>query len=184
MTQVSEKVLAVRAQWAADRADTLGKLIRALALAADFVDDVANRDTVSALVAKRIEVDPDLVARTLAGHLRIAPDGTTRGDASYIRIGGEGANRPDPIQAAWLYAQMARWGQAPVSQELHGIAQGVFRPDLYDAALGALPPARPNIPSDGVGAFAGPNFVPDDIAGHLAAWRIKRAGKPQLSIVR
>jgi NitT/TauT family transport system ATP-binding protein len=184
MAQVSEKVLAVRAQWAADRAETMNKLIRALARAAHFVENVANRDAVSAAVARRIEVKPDLVLRTLAGNLRIAPDGATRADPRYIRIGGEGANRPDPAQAAWLYAQIARWGQAPLSQELHGIAQSVFRPDVYDAALGAPPQARLNGPSDGIGAFAGPAFIPDDIEGHLAAWRIKRAGRPRLSIVR
>lgn len=184
MAQVSEKVLAVRAQWAADRAETMNKLVRALARAAAFVEDVANRDTVSAAVARRIEVDPNLVMRTLAGNLRIAPDGATRADPRYICMGGEGINRPDPVQAAWLYAQIARWGQAPLSQELYGIAQSVFRPDLYDAALGTPPQVRRNGPSDGVGAFAGPAFVPDDIEGHLAAWRVKRAGKPRLSIVR
>lgn len=184
MAQVSEKVLAVRTQWAADRPETLNKLIRALAHAADFVEDDANRAVVSAAVAKRIEVDPDLVARTLAGQLRIAPDGTTRTDPRYIRIGGAGVNRPDPVQAAWLYAQIARWGQAPLTPELHAIAQGVFRPDLYDAALSAPPATAPHGPSDRIGAFVGPDFLPDDIAGHLAAWRIKRAGKPKLSIVR
>jgi len=184
MAQVSEKVLAVRTQWAADRPETLSKLIRALARAAEFVADLSNRDVVSIRVAQRIEVDSDLVARTLAGHLRIAPDGTTRNDPRYIRIGGAGANRPDPVQAAWLYAQIARWGQAPLTPELHGTAQSVFRRDLYDAALGAPPATSRNGPSDGIGAFAGPDFVPDDISGHLAAWHIMRSGRPRLSIVR
>jgi hypothetical protein len=30
-------------------------------------------------------------------------------------------------------------------------------------------------PADGIGAFAGPAFDPDDIEAHLAAWTIKRA---------
>ena len=29
-------------------------------------------------------------------------------------------------------------------------------------------------PADGIGAFAGPAFDPDDIEGHLAAWTIHR----------
>ena len=29
-------------------------------------------------------------------------------------------------------------------------------------------------PADGIGAFTGPAFDPSDIAGHIAAWRIRR----------
>ena len=53
----------------------------------------------------------------------------------YIMIGRNSAARPDPVQAAWLYAQMVRWGQAPLSAELLATAKAVFRPDLYDNAL-------------------------------------------------
>ncbi len=184
IARMSEKVLAVREEWGRDRSETLGRLIRALARAAEFVDDAGNRDSVAAMVARRIEVEPDMVVRTLAGNLKIAPDGTTRVDEHYIQIGGGDASRPDPVEAAWLYAQIARWGQAPVSEELCAIAEGVFRPALYDAALGLAPSASRGGPPDRIGAFAGPDFVADDIEGHLAAWRAKRAGKPRLSIVR
>jgi NitT/TauT family transport system ATP-binding protein len=47
---------------------------------------------------------------------------------------------------------------------------GVFRPDLYDAALGRAGGAS-DAP-DAIGAFAGPAFNPADIAGHLAAFKI------------
>jgi len=69
---------------------------------------------------------------------------------------------------------MVRWGQAPLSSELLGAAKAVFRPDLYDAALAAADPLTTGEPADGIGAFAGPAFDPDDIARHLAAWEIKR----------
>ena len=49
-------------------------------------------------------------------------------------------------------------------------AMGVFRPDLYDAAVGLQ--EKTAGPSDAVGAFAGPPFDPSDIAGHLAAFSI------------
>lgn len=51
----------------------------------------------------------------------------------------------------------------------------MFRPDLYDAVLGppgALPAREP---ADGVGAFAGLAFDPDDIEAHLNAWPIRRS---------
>jgi len=82
------------------------------------------------------------------------------------------AARPDPVQAAWLYAQMVRWGQAAISPEALRVAEAVFRPDLYDAALGRS--GKATQASDAIGAFAGPAFDANDIAGHLAAFKIGR----------
>ena len=69
---------------------------------------------------------------------------------------------------------MVRWGQAPLTAQLLAKAQAVVRPDLYDAALGRSEATASGIPVDGVGAFTGPAFDAGDIAGHLAAWAIKR----------
>jgi len=88
------------------------------------------------------------------------------------------------VQAVWLYAQIVRWGQAPLSEELRATAQAVFRPDLYDAATGGVHSPDGGEPGDGIGGFIGPPFNPADIAGHLAAWRIKRPVRPRLSLVR
>jgi NitT/TauT family transport system ATP-binding protein len=104
--------------------------------------------------------------------MRVAPDGTVRVNERYILIGRKGAGRPEPRQAAWLYAQMVRWGQAPLSAELLATARGVFRPDLYEAAVGETKRDLTGEPSDGIGAFAGPAFDPDDIAAHLSASKI------------
>jgi len=104
----------------------------------------------------------------------VSPDGTTRTSDHYLLFGREGAGRPDPVQAAWLYAQMVRWGQARLSEELRAAATAVFRADLYDAAVGTPSSPVSGIPADGIGAFTGPAFNPRDIAAHLAAWRIGR----------
>jgi NitT/TauT family transport system ATP-binding protein len=95
-----------------------------------------------------------------------------RESSRYLLVGRETAARPDPVQAAWLYAQMVRWGQASISPEALGIAKAVFRPDLYDAALGH--DGKLANASDAIGAFAGPAFDANDIAGHLAAFEIGR----------
>jgi ABC-type nitrate/sulfonate/bicarbonate transport system substrate-binding protein len=184
MERISEKVLAVRERWANDNSDTLAALIRALARGAAFVDETDNRAAVAEIVARRLDVEAELVVRTLSGNMKIAPDGTTRMNDRYIVIGRNGASRPDPVQAAWLYAQIVRCGQAPMSEELRATAQAVFRPDLYDAALGVAPSPDDGEPRDSIGAFVGPDFMPGDIAGHLAAWRIKSSERPRLSIVR
>jgi NitT/TauT family transport system ATP-binding protein len=176
LLRAAEKVLAVRERWAQEHPDTLSRLVRAHSRAADFIEDEGRRDEVTAILAApdRIGVAPEVIRRTLDGRMKVAPDGTVRVNDRYLLIGRKGAARPDPAQAAWLYAQMVRWGQAPLSPELLTAAKAVFRPDLYDAAIATAEPALPGEPADRIGAFAGPSFDPDDLAAHLAGWKIRR----------
>ncbi len=118
-------------------------------------------------------MDAEVIQRTLDGRLKVSPDGTFRESDRYLLIGREEAGRPDPVQAAWLYAQMVRWGQANYSPEALAAAKKVFRPDLYDAALGSPAGASGGVP-DGIGAFTGGNFDDDAIASYLASLVIKR----------
>jgi ABC-type nitrate/sulfonate/bicarbonate transport system substrate-binding protein len=174
LRRAAEKVLGVRQSWAREHPDVLLRLVRAHSRAASFIEDAANREEVTLLLAPRIGADADVIRRTFDGRLKVAPDGSVRASDRYLMIGRHAAARPDPVQAAWLYAQMVRWGQAPLSPELTAVASGVFRPDLYDAALPNEPGDLAGEPADGIGAFAGPGFDPKDISGHLKAWAIKR----------
>jgi NitT/TauT family transport system ATP-binding protein len=169
----AEKVLGIRQSWAERQPDIVAALTRAHIEAAAFIEAVENRDEVTAILAKpdRIDVSPEVLQRTLDGKLKISPDGTWRESGRYLLVGREGAGRPDPAQAAWLYAQMVRWGQTVISPEALKTAKAVFRPDLYDAAVGAIVEIGSG-PADAVGAFAGPAFDPDNIEAHLAAFEI------------
>jgi two-component system, oxyanion-binding sensor len=174
LVRAAEKVLAIRQSWSDKNPEVVAALIRATFLAAEFIERPHNRAETARLLAQpaRIGVDAEVIRRTLDGRLKILPDGTMRESSRYLLVGREGAARPDPAQAAWLYAQMVRWGQASISLEALKTAKAVFRADLYDAALEhTAKPATPDA-SDAVGAFAGPAFDADDIAGHLAAFRI------------
>ena len=175
LVHAAEKVLAVRAQWADENPDTLKRLVRAHQRAAAFIDDVGNRGEVAAMLAapNRIDVDATVISRTLDGRLKITRDGKVRSDDHYLIIGRDGAARPDPVQAAWLYAQMVRWSQAPLSEQMLTSAKAVFRPDLFDAAFGKMA-VDVIAPADGIGAFAGPAFNADDVASHLRAWAFKK----------
>jgi NitT/TauT family transport system ATP-binding protein len=176
LQRAAEKVLAVRADWAKRNPEIVTALIRAHGKAADFVEDVANREEACRILAapNRIGVAPEVIRRTLDGRLKVAPDGTIRESERYLMVGRKGAARPDPMQAAWLYAQMVRWGQAPMSRELLETALATFRPDLYDAVLGSSHGRIAGEPADGIGAFAGPPFDSREIAAHLQPWAIKR----------
>ncbi|MBR0758056.1 ABC transporter substrate-binding protein [Bradyrhizobium jicamae] len=166
-----EKVLAVRQTWAEKHPEIVAALVRAHLRASEFIEDRANRPEVAQILAQpeRIGVDASVIQRTLDGRLKISPDGTMRESDRYLLVGREVAARPAPAQAAWLYAQMVRWGQTPFRPEALQAAMAVFRPDLHDAAAG-----RPTGAAGAVGAFSGPPFDPSDVPGHLSAFKIGR----------
>jgi two-component system, oxyanion-binding sensor len=174
LVRAVEKVLAVRQNWSEKNPQVVAALIRAAFRAAQFIEQPQNRGEAAHILAQpeRIGVDADVIQRTLDGRLKISPDGTMRESSRYLLVGREDAARPDPVQAAWLYAQMVRWGQASSSPEALQSAMAVFRPNLYDAALGHQGKAA-GAP-DTIGAFAGPPFDAGDIAGHLSAFEIGR----------
>jgi two-component system, oxyanion-binding sensor len=175
LARAAEKVLAVRQNWAEKNPEILASLLRAAARAAEYVEQPQNRAEVARLLAQpeRVGVDVDTIRRTLDGRLKISPDGTLRESSRYLLVGREDAARPEPVQAAWLYAQMVRWGQTALSPEALKTAMAVFRADLYDAALKRGGQASPAAPAS-VGAFAGPDFDPAEVTGYLASFEIGR----------
>jgi ABC-type nitrate/sulfonate/bicarbonate transport system substrate-binding protein len=176
LARAAEKVLAVRARWAQDNPDLLLRLVRAHGKAAAFVENADNHPEVAAILAapNRIGCDAEVIMRTLTGRLKVSPDGTVRASDRYLLIGRANAARPDPVQAAWLYAQMVRWRQAELNDKHLAEALAVFRPDIYDRANGTTESLPPGEPADRIGAFAGPPFDPRNVAAHLAAWKTGR----------
>jgi NitT/TauT family transport system ATP-binding protein len=180
--RASEKVLAVHSAFALQNPMALERLLVALARAAAFIANHDNHAETAAILAAphRIGVSEQIIRSALDGDLRIAQDGTMRASDRYLLIGDAAATRPDPVQAAWIYAQMVRWGQAPLSSDRLSAARAVYRPDLYDAALETRAEKAISEPGDGVGAFMGPIFDAGDIGGYLAAWSINRRVGPRL----
>jgi two-component system, oxyanion-binding sensor len=173
LVRAVEKVLAVRQTWAEKNPETVAALVRAAVKAAEFIEHPENRKEAATILAQpdRIGVDAEVIQRTLDGRLKIAPDGTSRESGRYLLVGREGAGRPEPVQAAWLYAQMVRWGQTQLSDAALKTAMGVFRPDLYDAAVGQGGGGKDAAGSP-FGAFTGPAFDPQDLAGYLASFQV------------
>ena len=169
MQRAAEKVLAVRQPWADKNPQPLAGLVRAVFQAAEFAEVPDNRNEVARILAKPeyIGVDAGVILRTLEGRLKIAPDGTIREGSRYMLFAREDASAPDPLQAAWLYAQMVRWRQTAMSVEALKAAQEVFRPDLYEAAFGRT--SQPQAASRPIGAFAGPAFEPEKLDAYFAA---------------
>jgi ABC-type nitrate/sulfonate/bicarbonate transport system substrate-binding protein len=169
MERAAEKVLAIRQPWAEKNPQALAALVRSLFHAAEFAEMSDNRNEVARILAKPeyIGVDASVILRTLEGRLKISADGAIRESGRYLMLAREDASAPDPLQAAWLYAQMVRWRQTPMSPQSLKAAQEVFRPDLYEAAFGRT--GKPQVTPRAVGAFAGPAFEPEKLEAYFAA---------------
>ncbi|MFC3690891.1 CmpA/NrtA family ABC transporter substrate-binding protein [Chenggangzhangella methanolivorans] len=139
-----EKVLAVRERWLGERPDVAARLLRACHAAARWLSDPTNRwEAAERLAARdRLDVRAEAISRSLEGRMPTGRGAETRFDADYLLFDRDGETRPDPEHALWLHAQMARWGQASAATAEEAAA--VYRPDVYDAALGLIAaPARP-----------------------------------------
>ncbi|MBW8812916.1 MAG: ABC transporter substrate-binding protein [Caulobacterales bacterium] len=119
-----DKVFVTTEAWADAHPDALQGLLRALLKAAAWADAPENRAELAAILAQPHYVDASaaVIEASLGGMVFHA----------------EGASAPAPIHAAWLAAQMMRWGHISADVDLAGLAQRVYRPDLYATAATAL----------------------------------------------
>jgi hypothetical protein len=129
------------------------------------------------------------VSRAIGDRVRLVKDAVPIHVPDFMFQYREAANFPWRSQAAWLYSQMVRWDGTPFSAAEADVAQGVFRPDVYRAALAGSGAPLPNassklegaIEADSIGAgstqgrlilgrdafFDRRAFDPDDIEGYL-----------------
>jgi len=185
-----EKVLALRTETAAARGDEVAALIRALhRAAAHFVAPDTAQDSASILARPEYCNAPaETVLRAITDRVRLARDAEALHIPDFMFQYREAANFPWRSQAAWLYSQMTRWDGTPFSADEARAAEGVFRPDLYRAALAGSSATLPGASSKlegsidaatGVGAtqgrlilgsdrfFDGRSFDPDEIPAYL-----------------
>jgi ABC-type nitrate/sulfonate/bicarbonate transport system substrate-binding protein len=188
-----EKVLAMRAATLDERGDVVHRLVRALHAAAAHFVDPGTRDASAAILARPAYLDAprDAVTRAISDQVRLVKDAAPIHVPDFMFQYREAANFPWRSQAAWLYSQMLRWDGTPFSAEEAGAAQGVFRPDIYRAALAGSGAPLPNASSklegaigeESIGAgstqgrlilgndafFDRRAFDPDDITGYLSS---------------
>ena len=170
-----DKVLAVRREWQDANPEASDRLLRAVIRAAAWCAEPDNRHELAAILAEpnRLGVPAEIIRQALDGRLTVGPGGAARENPRYLWLDLHQAVRPVRAHALWLFAQMARWRQAPLTAAFATIAGDVYRPDLLDNAHAAL--AGGDHPTgDAIGAFAGPAFDPEDLPGYLAAWRTGR----------
>lgn len=162
-----EKVLAVRAPLEA-RLDQLGPLLRALAAAAEWCDEPANRPELAARLARPeyLGTPVEIVEAALGG--LVLGVGKSQADTDFLSFHGGAANVPRPEDALWIYAQMVRWGQLVRSAAAQAVAARVFRHDLLERYVGSS-----GTPPCALTAFDGITFDGRDVDGYLARFDIQ-----------
>jgi NitT/TauT family transport system ATP-binding protein len=187
-----EKVLATRAERLADAPELFARLIRALhAAAAHFVrPDTVDATAETLARSEYLDAPAGLIRRAISDRIMLVRGTTPIHVPDFMFQYREAANFPWRSQAAWLYSQMVRWEGGAFSAAEARIAEGVFRPEVYRAALTGLGAPLPGASSKlegaldertGVGStqgrlvlgadrfFDGRTFDPDDLPGYLAA---------------
>ena len=149
----------------------LRRLVRAHGAAAAFVEDPANREEVLAILSapNRIGVAAEVIRRTLDGRLKVTPDGTVRDERALPddRPQRRGAARPGAGGVA-LRADGALGAGAVVPTSCSKPPRRSSGPTSTTRRCPAEDQALADEPADGIGAFAGPAFDPNDIAGPSA----------------
>ncbi len=179
LVRAAEKVLAIRQSWSEKNPELVASLVRAHVRAAEFIEAPQNRVETARILGQpeRIGVDASVLQRTLDGNLKISSDGTMRASNRYLLVGREGGGKARSGAGRLALRSDGSLGTDHHQADALKTAKAVFRADLYDAAIhdGALEgqSAVQEAP-DGIGAFAGPAFDADDIAGYLAAFKIGR----------
>jgi ABC-type nitrate/sulfonate/bicarbonate transport system substrate-binding protein len=138
-----DKVLMVRADFAAQRPAEHLALIAAVAAAARRCDNATFRaEELPALLAPRryLDVAPALIAGGLADPLDYGKSGRHLPTSEFIQFSGAEGNAPSPAQAQWLLDGLARHGvlprdKTPAAAAAADLVRRTFRADLHREAL-------------------------------------------------
>jgi len=143
-----EKVLAMRSDALDGDPDRAQRLVRALYRAGEAFIDPERLSSNAALLAGADYLDGSaaVIERAISDRIVLRAGAVPTHIPDFMFQHREAANFPWVSQGAWLYAQMVEAGHLAANEADYLRAQGVFRPDVYRAALAGtgvpLPGAR------------------------------------------
>lgn len=135
-----EKVLAMKTARMDAEPETMNRLLRALYKAGVAFVDPSRLDEITTILSSRKYLDGSSAAigRVVQDLVLFAQNADPVHVPDFMFQHREAANFPWASQAGWLYSQMVSAGHVTGNAEDYDLAQRVFRPDIYRAALGPL----------------------------------------------
>ncbi len=154
--QSPEKVLGMQEAFATRHPQRVAALVRALWRAGAWLSDRENLEAAAALLAQPgyVGVAPEVIARSLSCRIVCERGGAPVHVPDFLVFSDHAANFPWRSHALWFYSQMVRWGQVDFDPDAAQRAWGVYRPDLYRAALEGTEADLPNAGAKVEGALA------------------------------
>lgn len=174
-----EKVLGVREAWVNANGELLADIVRALTSACRWLDVPANRIVAAAILSRPayVNVDEEILLRPLTGQLDSGLPERPIFDADAVMFHRDYANFPWRSHAVWIITQMIRWGHAREPFDIMALAERVYRPDIYRAAVDPLGVTLPtsDFKREGGGASTAlprASFFGDEVfdAGHALGY--------------
>jgi two-component system, oxyanion-binding sensor len=135
-----DKVLGCRASWAAENAERLDALIRALYRAALWCEDPANHaDLAHMLAAARyVGARANLLQNALGSRLSLMAGAPAVSIPDFHFMARHHATFPWVSHALWFYSQMLRWRQIEEAVGDLEVVRATYRPQIYRRALAPL----------------------------------------------
>lgn len=156
-----EKALAMKTDWMEAESELAHRLIRALYRAGIAFIDPVRIEQIGEILSRPEYLDgsAEAIKRVTQDRVLFANGFEPVQIPDFMFQHREAANFPWVSQAAWLYAQMVEAKHLIPKAADYGASQGVFRPDVYRAALGPIGVALPGASSKLEGGISGPTGV-------------------------
>ncbi|MET0271240.1 MAG: CmpA/NrtA family ABC transporter substrate-binding protein [Sphingomonas sp.] len=153
-----EKVLGMRADWAAANPDAVDRLLRALSRAAAWCDAPENHVALADMLAQHAYVGQPaaLILPALTGRITLRRGTDPVPVPDFMLFHREATAFPWRSQAAWIYSQFVRWRMGEASPANQATAASVFRSDIYRRALAGTGATMPGASSKLEGALSAP----------------------------
>ena len=170
-----EKVLGTTREFVEKYPNTARAMIRAVLEASQYIDTMANRDHVAAVIGQAQYVDgpAPLIATRLRGEF---DNGLGRSwqDPDYMKFhnGGE-VNYPYLSHGMWFLTQQRRWGLLQHDVDYLAVARQVNQVDLYSGVACSMGIAVPDSPLKTETLFDGRVWNPSRPHDYLAGFPIK-----------
>lgn len=135
-SQHPEKVLMVRADFAAQRGEEHVALVSALIEACEFCDDPANHDEIVSTLARPeyVGVSENSLRHGVTGEIDFGR-GITRKISDFCIFHRNDANEPTSTKAAWALELIRSSGFCKEPSALNfALGRKIFRPDIFDEA--------------------------------------------------